>query len=912
MSSYRINGATEAVPAIPDPVAQTTTLVDYPGRKERFLPGASLLRCRICPSDPQVLVIVGVIASTEPPTIVMWFVPIGDLNKATHEVAIPLTCPTVTSLDLSPDCRSVMVSVASRERSGDCSILMSSGGSLPVPTSVHSSVGTPGSSSCSGSSVASRLTPQSTESRPCLQTDVVVWVELVSGLPEPPTALAWIEYSPVSMTSGQPLQEEPVTYICMGFLTGEVALVDAEGAEGGSLESQFNCRTPVTDIEVIPCVSGPPILLVHLSASPCFFLLMTAVDSHTGVLRLEAQVLPLPCPDPRSVRFFSDQDTWYISSLSNCGRYVYMSVLPEGDSTLAVTPVARIPTAGQIPITDHCLVTSSEGSSSGAQRRSILVACVGSTVLLMTASAAGCDNIVLAVVPCSPGPTAVRLLAPTATDTLPLSCLCFATVSPATLYRLEFQDRSRIQAAVEACVARAAVDCLPRGSQRKQSRQFFDTGFPLICQSLSELVDLDDVCLAAGLRVMDTPDHNQYEKLCCCLFIWQQRYSTKPVPFAVVRALLLHVGAAAKATSACGASDDVTPEGLGNYRLELPGVDPIIPFEYFVGLVSDDGKSLAKPGIFHDHWGPGLDLGSGGMLAHPARRLWILELSLGMVLGERVSSEFVGHWLDEIDSRAVVFSSSRNGFQELVEIALKQFRPTWPTLAKAASSLSYPPGGLRETVARFVGLPDSCHYGVAVLLAVLTESCAPSGWEAARHDTGHVVQRLKDAVAKCWVAPGSAWSIHTDCLIAVMRLARRVWQLLAETRKAHLEAMEIKPVMRGVPSSPEELLYKATLMTMEERAMAHASASPTQCEAAWSSSDHGLYRISNHAKWLMADGETGEDFSRLGVDETLDVMARIAFILRRDERLWEDLPWSQKFRLRLIRKVMGDRKGRGA
>ncbi|KAF4744665.1 hypothetical protein FOZ63_029842, partial [Perkinsus olseni] len=522
-------------PAVLDPVAQTTTLVDYPGRAERFLPGTSLLRCRISPSNPHILVVVGVLAAVDIPSIVIWSVPIDDPTEATHEIAIPLTNPTVTSLDISPDCRSVMVVVTSHDRSEESAILVSSGVTLPDSGNPQSASRTPGASSCGGSSVGSKLTPQSTESQPCLQSEVVVWVELAGGLPEPPTAIAWMEYSPSIVSSGKAFQEEPVTYICMGFLTGEVTLIDADGADGGSVESQFNCRMPVTNIEVIPIQGGSPILLVHLSASPCFFLLMTAVDGQTGVLRLEAQVLPLPCPDPRSVRFFSDNDAWYISTLSNCGCFVYMSILPEGDSAAAVTPVARIPTAFLVPIMDHCLVSSSHDSS---HRRSILVASLGGSVALMTASAAGCDNIVLAVVPYGPSPT-VRLLAPTTGEFLTLASLCFATVSPATLYRLEFQDRDRIQAAVEACVTRAAVECLPRSTQGSGSRQFFDTGFPLMCQALSDLVDLDDICLSAGLRVMDTPDHSPYEKLSCCLLIWRQRYSTKPVPFPVMRALLL-------------------------------------------------------------------------------------------------------------------------------------------------------------------------------------------------------------------------------------------------------------------------------------------------------------------------------------------------------------------------------------
>ncbi|KAF4671043.1 hypothetical protein FOZ61_006861 [Perkinsus olseni] len=892
-------------PAILDPVAQTTTLVDYPGRAERFLPGTSLLRCRISPSNPHILVVAGVLAAVDIPSIVIWSVPIDDPTKATHEIAIPLTSPTVTSLDISPDCRSVMVVVTSHDRSEESAILVSSGVTLPDSGNPQSASRTPGSSSCGGSSVGSKLTPQSTESRPCLQSEVVVWVELAGGLPEPPTAIAWIEYSPLVVSSGKAFQEEPVTYICMGFLTGEVTLIDADGADGGSVESQFNCRMPVTNIEVIPIQGGPPILLVHLSASPCFFLLMTAVDGHTGVLRLEAQVLPLPCPDPRSVRFFSDNDAWYISTLSNCGCYVYMSILPEGDSTAAVTPVARIPTASLIPISDHCLVSSSHDSS---QRRSILVASLGGSVALMTASAAGCDNIVLAVVPYGPSPT-VRLLAPTTGEFLTLSSLCFATVSPATLYRLEFQDRERIQAAVEACVTRAAVECLPRSTQGSGSRQFFDTGFPLMCQALSDLVDLDDICLSAGLRVMDTPDHSPYERLSCCLLIWRQRYSSKPVPFPVMRALLLHVGAQSGGGGVGVSSDNVTPEGLGNYRLLVDGFEPIIPFEYFVGVISPDGRALQKPGIFNDHWGPGSDLGSGGMQTHPTRRLWILELTLGMLLGRQVTSAFVIQWLDKIEARPMVYSSSRRGFRLLVEHALRDFRLTWSDVAEVAKSLGTRLGGIPETVARFVGLPPGCDVGVPVILAVLASTCALGEWRSAEKDTVGLVKRVGETVEKCWIAPGLSWSRHSDCLLAVLRLMRRVWELIMVAREAQLESLEIKPVMKKLPESDCELHFKRILKTMEDRVDQMTGVGGS----AWTSSEDGLYRIANQARWLMQDnGGSKEDFIRIQLDEDLGVLRKLAMILRRDGRLWRELPWSQRFRLRLIREVVGGDGFRGA
>ncbi|EER17592.1 hypothetical protein Pmar_PMAR023508, partial [Perkinsus marinus ATCC 50983] len=166
------------------------------------------------------------------PSIVIWSVSTDDPSKSTHEIVIPLTSPTVTSLDISPDCRSVMVVVTSHDRSDESAILVSSGVTLPASGSVQPSLRTPGSSSCGGSSVGSKLTPQSTESHPCLQSEVVVWVELAGGLPEPPTAIAWIEYSPVVVSSTEALlEEEAVTYVCMGFLTGEVTLIDADGAD---------------------------------------------------------------------------------------------------------------------------------------------------------------------------------------------------------------------------------------------------------------------------------------------------------------------------------------------------------------------------------------------------------------------------------------------------------------------------------------------------------------------------------------------------------------------------------------------------------------------------------------------------------------------------------------------------------
>lgn len=893
-------------PAILDTIAQTTTLVDYPGRTERFLPGTSLLRCRISPSNPRILVVVGVLAATDMPSIVIWSVSTDDPSKSTHEIVIPLTSPTVTSLDISPDCRSVMVVVTSHDRSDESAILVSSGVTLPASGSIQPSVRTPGSSSCGGSSVGSKLTPQSTESRPCLQSEVVVWVELAGGLPEPPTAIAWIEYSPVVVSSTEALpEEEAVTYVCMGFLTGEVTLIDADGADGGNVESQFNCRTPVTNIEVIPTQGAAPVLLVHLSASPCFFLLMTAVDSLTGALRLEAHVLPLPCPDPRSVRFFSDDDTWYISTLSNCGSCVYMSILPEGDSTAAVTPVARIPTAGRIPIVDHSLVSPSHDCS---QRRSILVANLGGSIALMTASAAGCDNIILAVVPYSPSPT-VRLLAPTAGKSLILSTLCFATVSPATLYRLEFQNRNRIQAAVEACVAKAAIECLPRSSKGGVSRQFFETGFPLMCQALGDLVDLDDVCLAAGLRVMDTPDHSPYEKLCCCLLVWRQRYSTKPVPFPVVRALLLHV-VEKSGEEGVTSSGRVTPEDLGNYRLLVDGQEPVIPFEYFVGVVSADGRALERPGLFKEHWGPGSDLGSGGMLIHPVRRLWILELALSMMLGRRLSSAFVQEWLDETNSRPMIYSSSRRGFQYLVELALHKFRATWSDVADLAKTLSPPLGGALGTVGRFVGLPSGCDVGIPVILAILANSCSFGVWKSAGMDTLELVTRVGDTVKKCWLVDSLPWSRHSDALVAILRLMRRVWELLVAIREAHVESLEIKPVMRTLPTSDSAVAFRSIVKAMEDRVdEASAPHGPV-----WTSSDDGLYRIASQARWLMYDGGSVEDFTRVEVDEDLEVMRKLTIILRRDGRLWKELPWSQKFRLRLIRQVVvdGNRSSHGA
>ncbi|KAF4694168.1 hypothetical protein FOZ60_008971 [Perkinsus olseni] len=131
---------------------------------------------------------------------------------------------------------------------------------------------------------------------------------------------------------------------------------------------------------------------------------------------------------------------------------------------------------------------------------------------------------------------------------------------------------------------------------------------------------------------------------------------------------------------------------------------------------------------------------------------------------------------------------------------------------------------------------------------------------------------------------------------------RRVWELIMVAREAQLESLEIKPVMKKLPESDCELHFKRILKTMENRVDQMTGVGGS----AWASSEDGLYRISNQARWLMQDdGGSKEDFIRIQIDEDVGVLRKLAMILRRDGRLWRELPWSQKFRLRLIREVVG-------